>query len=97
MADAAQKLTSWTPPGPVAIADYPAVLLSGDWLHRRNRSRRRFDRFMRKPDNWPEVPPRAGFRADGAPAPQNPVTDFAPLGQPLSVGDNETRATMAAG
>jgi hypothetical protein len=25
------------------------------------------------------------------------VTDFAPLGQPLSVGDNETRATMAAG
>lgn len=97
LADAAQKLTSWTPPGPVAIADYPAVLLSGDWLSQEQiGAASEFDRFMRKPEQLAEFA-KAGFRAEGVQAPQSPVTDFAPLGQPLSVGDNETRATMAAG
>jgi hypothetical protein len=97
LADAAQKLASWTPPGPAAIADYPAVLLSGDWLSQEQiGAASEFDRFMRKPEQLAEFA-KAGFRAEGAPAPQSPVTDFAPLAQPLSVGDNETRATMAAG
>lgn len=95
--DAAQKLGSWTPPGPAAVADYPAVLLGGDWLSQEQISAAsEFDRFMRKPDQLAEFA-KAGFRAEGAPAPQSPVTDFAPVAQPLSVGDSQTRATMAAG
>ncbi|MBI3226016.1 MAG: hypothetical protein HYZ39_13265 [Mycolicibacterium cosmeticum] len=95
--DAAQKLGSWTPPGPAAIADYPAVLLGGDWLSQEQiGAASEFDRFMRKPDQLAQFA-KAGFRAEGQPAPQSPVTDFAPVGQPLSVGDSETRATMAAG
>lgn len=95
--DAAQKLGSWTPPGPAAIADYPAVLLGGDWLSQEQiGAASEFDRFMRKPDQLAQFA-KAGFRAEGQPAPQSPVTDFAPVAQPLSVGDSETRATMAAG
>ena len=30
--DANSVVSSWLPPGPTAIADYPTVLLSGDWL-----------------------------------------------------------------
>src|SRR5262249_59257300 len=29
--DAKSKLASWLPPGPTAMADYPTVLLSGNW------------------------------------------------------------------
>ncbi|MHA3021380.1 hypothetical protein ACXPWS_14120 [Mycobacterium sp. BMJ-28] len=97
LSDAAQKLSSWTPPGPAAVADYPAVLLGGDWLSQEQMgAASEFDRFMRKPEQLAAFA-KAGFRAEGAPAPQSPVTDFAPVGQPLSVGDSETRATMAAG
>lgn len=97
LSDAAQKLASWTPPGPAAIADYPAVLLGGEWLSQEQMgAASEFDRFMRKPEQLAELA-KAGFRAEGAQTPQSPVTDFAPVAQPLSVGDSETRATMAAG
>ncbi len=30
--DAKNVVSSWLPPGPTAVADYPTVLLSGNWL-----------------------------------------------------------------
>lgn len=95
MSDAAQKLASWTPPGPAAVADFPAVLLSGDWLSKEEvTAASEFDRFMRKPEQLEKLA-AAGFRVDGAAPPQSPVTDFPALGQPLSFGDPTERAALA--
>jgi hypothetical protein len=96
LSDASTKLSSWIPPGPVAIADFPAVLLSGDWLSKEQISAAsEFDRFMRKPEQLTELA-KAGFRAEGATPPSSPVTDFPALTEPLSFGDPESRATLAA-
>ena len=49
--DAKSKVASWLPPGPTAIADYPTVLLSGNWLSQEQVSAAiEFARFMRKPE-----------------------------------------------
>lgn len=93
--DAATKLTSWAPPGPAAIADFPAVLLSGDWLSKEQvTAASEFDRFMRKPEQLAKLA-EAGFRAEGATNPESPVTDFPALGQPLNLGDPAERASLA--
>ena len=39
--DAKDKLAAWLPSGPTAVADYPTVLLSGDWLSQRTDRRRK--------------------------------------------------------
>lgn len=92
--DAATKLASWIPPGPVAVADFPAVLLGGDWLSKEQVSAAsEFDRFMRKPEKLAELA-NAGFRAGGAPSPQSAVTDFPALGQPLTFADPAQRAAL---
>jgi hypothetical protein len=95
MPDAKGKLASWLPPGPTAMADYPTVLLSGNWLSQEQVSAAsEFARFMRKPEQLGELA-KAGFRAEGAAPPKSDVTSFAPLSAPLSVGDASTRATLA--
>ena len=95
MPDAKTKVASWLPPGPTAIADYPTVLLSGNWLSQEQVSAAsEFARFMRKPEQLAELA-KAGFRTEGGTPPKSDVTNFAPVGAPLSVGDAATRATLA--
>ena len=95
MQDAKNTLASWLPPGPTAMADYPTVLLSGNWLSQEQVSAAsEFARFMRKPEHLAELS-KAGFRAEGGTPPKSDVTSFAPVGAPLSVGDAATRATLA--
>jgi hypothetical protein len=93
--DAKNKVASWLPPGPTAIADYPTVLLSGNWLSQEQVSAAsEFARFMRKPEQLAELA-KAGFRTEGGTPPKSDVTSFAPVSAPLSVGDNAMRATLA--
>ena len=93
--DAKNAVASWLPPGPTAMADYPTVLLSGDWLSQEQVSAAsEFARFMREPEQLTELA-KAGFRTEGGTPPKSDVTGFAPLSAPLSVGDNATRATLA--
>ncbi len=93
--DAANQLASWLPPGPTVLADYPTVLLSGDWLSAEQVSAAsEFARFLRKPDALNSLA-SAGFRSAGAKMPQSGVTDFGTLPAPLSAGDNAMRATLA--
>lgn len=95
LADARNVIASWLPPGPTAIADYPTVLLSGNWLSQEQVSAAsEFARFMRKPEQLAEFA-KAGFRTEGGTPPQSDVTSFAPVSAPLSVGDNAMRATLA--
>jgi hypothetical protein len=93
--NAKATLASWLPPGPTATADYPTVLLSGDWLSQEQvAAASEFARFMRKPEGLGELA-KAGFRTDGGTPPASDVTTFAPVSAPLSVGDNAMRATLA--
>ncbi|MGE2717228.1 hypothetical protein ACQI4L_24490 [Mycolicibacterium litorale] len=93
--DAKSTLTSWLPPGPVATADYPTVLLSGDWLEREQvTAASQFARFMREPERLAELS-KAGFRTQGGTPPASDITDFPPLATPLSVGDGAARVELA--
>lgn len=93
--NAKSTLTSWLPPGPVATADYPTVLLSGDWLEREQvTAASQFARFMREPDHLAELS-KAGFRTPGGTPPASEVTDFPALAAPLSVGDDAARVELA--
>lgn len=93
--DAKGKLGSWTPPGPVAVADYPTVLLSGSWLKQeQTTAASAFARYMHTPEQLAKLA-RAGFRVTGVKPPSSPVTSFAALPSTLSVGDDAMRATLA--
>jgi hypothetical protein len=93
--DAKNTLTSWLPPGPTAMADYPTVLLRGNGLSPEQVSAAsEFARFMSKPDQLAGLA-KAGFRTEGGEPPKSDVTSFAPVSAPLSVGDNAMRATIA--
>jgi hypothetical protein len=93
--DAKSKLASWTPPGPVAVADYPTVLLSGSWLSQeQTTAASAFSRYMHKPEQLARLA-KAGFRVSGVKPPSSPVTSFAALPATLSVGDDAMRATLA--
>ncbi|MEO3759439.1 substrate-binding domain-containing protein [Mycobacterium sp. B14F4] len=93
--DAKNVVASWLPPGPTATADYPTVLVSGDWLSQEQQTAAsEFARFMRKPELLGELA-KAGFRVEGATPPNSDVVDFVPVPAPLSVGDAEMRATLA--
>jgi extracellular solute-binding protein len=95
MPDAKGKVASWLPPGPTATADYPTVLLSGNWLSQEQVSAAsEFARFMRRPEQLAELA-KAGFRTQGGTPPKSDVTSFAPVSAPLSVGDTAMRATLA--
>lgn len=93
--DAKSALAGWLPPGPTATADYPTVLLSGDWLEKEQvTAASEFARYLRKPEQLAELA-KAGFRAEGTTPPSSDVTDFGDLAAPLSVGDNTMRVTLA--
>jgi hypothetical protein len=93
--DARNTLVSWLPAGPVPVADYPTVLLSGSWLSKeQTEAASEFARFMRKPDQLAKLA-NAGFRVNGVKPPSSPVTSFAALPPALSVGDDATRAKLA--
>ncbi len=93
--DAKNIVASWLPPGPTAMADYPTVLLSGDWLSQEQvTAASEFARFLREPEQLGELA-KAGFRTEGGTLPTSDVTSFAPLSAPLSVGDNAMRANLA--
>ncbi|MGV9799561.1 substrate-binding domain-containing protein [Mycobacterium sp. NPDC003449] len=93
--DAKESLTGWLPAGPTAVADYPAVLLAGDWLEQEQvAAANEFARYLRKPEQLGELA-KAGFRAEGTSPPSSDVTDFGPIGSPVSVEDNSMRVTLA--
>jgi hypothetical protein len=93
--DAKRVVASWLPPGPTALADYPAVLLKGNWLSQEQvAAANEFSRFLRKPEQLAELA-KLGFRAEGSELPKSDVTNFAPVSAPLSVGDTSMRATLA--
>ena len=93
--DAGSALSSWLPPGPAAVADYPTVLLSGSWLSQEQvTAASEFARFMRKSDQLAELA-KAGFRVEGVKPPGSDVTSFAALPSTLSVGDDAMRAMLA--
>lgn len=95
MSDAKTKLASWLPPGPVALADYPTVLLSGSWLSQeQTTAASAFARYMHKPEQLAKLA-KAGFRVNDVKPPSSPVTSFAALPAALSVGDDAMRATLA--
>jgi hypothetical protein len=90
------NVAEWLPPGPVALADYPAVLLSGTWLSEEQVSAAsQFARYLHKPEQL-AVLAKAGFRAEGTTPPANDVVSFPQLGAPLSIEDESVRATLAA-
>jgi Bacterial extracellular solute-binding protein len=93
--DAKSTLASWLPPGPAAVADFPAVLLGGDWLGEEQvTAASEFERFLRKPEQLALLA-KAGFRTGTGSPPASDVTSFAPLSAALSVGDDSVRATLA--
>ncbi|VBA58268.1 substrate-binding domain-containing protein [Mycobacterium attenuatum] len=93
--DAKKTLSSWLPPGPVAMADYPAVLLSGSWLSQeQTTAASAFAHYLQKPDQLAKLA-KAGFRVNGVKPPSSPVTGFAALPAALSIGDDGMRATLA--
>jgi len=93
--DAKSKIAAWLPPGPTATADFPTVLLDGDWLTEEQiTAASELARFLRKPDQLGELA-KAGFRVGEGTSPASDVVDFAPLAAPLNVGDNALRVTIA--
>lgn len=95
LTDAEDKLAAWIPPGPTATADFPTVLLSGDWLSQEQvTAASEFARFMRKPEQLADLA-NAGFRVEGHSPPASDVVDFAPVSAPLQVGDEALRTTIA--
>ncbi len=93
--DASSQLASWLPPGPTAYADYPTVLLDGDWLSEEQvTAASEFARFLRKPEQLADFA-GAGFRVEGVEPPASDVVDFAAGGAPLTVGDGALRASIA--
>jgi hypothetical protein len=93
--DAKSTLGSWLPHGPVPVADYPTVLLSGSWLSQeQTAAASEFARFMHKPEQLAKLA-KAGFRVNGVKPPSSQVTSFPALPSTLSVGDDGIRATLA--
>jgi hypothetical protein len=93
--DANHVVASWLPPGPVAVADFPSVLLTGDWLAEEQLSAAsEFERFMRKPDQLAELS-KAGFRTDDNAPPASAGSTGTALAQILSIGDDNVRVKLA--
>lgn len=99
-ADRADTLAGWLPSGPVAVADYPTVLLAGNWLSDEQVSgASEFARYLGKPDQLATFA-EAGFRgpdgdADHGALPDSDVTDFPAIDATVPVGDDSLRATLA--
>ena len=95
LTDAATTVAGWLPAGPVSVADYPTVLLSGPWLaDEQVAAASEFARFMRKPDQLADLA-KAGFRAPDTESEPNDVVDFPELAAPLPVGDDALRSALS--
>ena len=93
--DATNTVAEWIPAGPVALADFPTVLLAGPWLSDEQVSAAsEFARFMGKPEQLEDLA-KAGFRAEGTTNAANDVVSFPALSAPLPVGDDATRIAVA--
>ncbi len=93
--DAKGAIAGWLPPGPAAVADFPAVLLAGDWIAEEQASAAsEFERFLHKPEQLAELA-KAGFRTEGNTPTSNDVIPFAPLAATLSIGDDSARVAVA--
>ncbi|MCH9702166.1 MAG: hypothetical protein K0U76_12445, partial [Actinomycetia bacterium] len=93
--DAGSKLAAWLPPGPPATADFPTVLLDGDWLTGEQiTAASELSRFMRKPEQLGELL-NAGFRVGDDTPPASDVVDFGPVAAPLDLGEDALRVTIA--
>jgi hypothetical protein len=95
VSDAKNVVSSWLPPGPAAVADYPMASLAGNWLSEEQvTAASEFKKFLQKPEQQEQLA-KAGFRAGNAPLPKSDVTSFAPLSATLSIGDEAARVTVA--
>lgn len=95
LSDATSALAGWLPSGPAPVADFPAVLLSGDWIAEEQASgASEFERFLLEPDQLAQLA-KAGFRTAGNTPPANDVVNFAPLPATLSIGDDTARVSVA--
>jgi hypothetical protein len=93
--EAKTTVAEWVPPGPTPVADFPAVLLAGDWIADEQASAAsEFERFLHKPEQLAQLA-KAGFRTEGNTPPGNDVTAFGPLAAALSIGDDSTRVAVA--
>jgi hypothetical protein len=92
--DTTGVIAGWMPAGPAAVADFPAVLLSGDWISQEQSSAAsEFERYLREPEQLAEFA-KSGFRTEGATPAGNDVTPFAPLSSTLSI-DDSARVSVA--
>jgi hypothetical protein len=95
LANAADSVAQWIPTGPVPLADYPTVLLSGPWLVDEQLSAAsEFARFLRKDSQLDELA-KAGFRPEGVTPEGNGVVDFPKLTAALPAGDEAVRSAVA--
>ncbi len=95
LSNAKDVLTSWIPPGAVPVADFPTVLLAGDWLSdEQTAAASEFERFMRRPEQLTELS-NAGFRVEGTDPPTSEVTSGAAVEQTLSIGDDAARLELS--
>lgn len=93
--NAADTVAEWIPSGPVALADYPTVLLAGAWLSEEQvAAASEFARFMGKDDQLAELA-TAGFRARDTEPEANDVVTFPALGDALPAADDNVRAAVA--
>lgn len=89
------EIGGWQPPGPTPVADFPAVLLSGDWISEEQASgASEFERFLLKPEQLSALT-TAGFRTEDNVPPANDVVDFAPVASTLVIGDDAARVSVA--
>ncbi|BBY89112.1 substrate-binding domain-containing protein [Mycolicibacterium tokaiense] len=87
--DAAATVTAWMPNGPTPVADFPAVLLDGDWLSDEQVSAAsQFERFLRQPEQQQELR-NAGFRTTEGTPPGNDVTPFGEVSAAPAVDDQQ--------
>jgi len=95
LANAADSVAEWIPTGPVPLADYPTVLLSGPWLSDEQvAAASEFARFLRKDSQLAELA-KAGFRPEGVTPEGNGVVDFPKLAAALPAGDEAVRSAVA--
>jgi len=93
--NAAESVAEWMPTGPVPLADYPTVLLSGPWLSDEQvAAASEFARFLRKDSQLAELA-EAGFRPEGVTPDGNGVVDFPKLAAALPAGDEAVRSAVA--
>ncbi|MGK2882013.1 MAG: hypothetical protein ACSLE6_14840, partial [Mycobacterium sp.] len=92
---ASNTIASWLPPGPAAVADYPAVQLTDSTLSPEQQTAAgQFASYLREPDQQAEFA-KLGFQTQGGTPPPSDIVNFSAPAQVLAVGDNSMRAALA--